>query len=382
MIWNFVLFFFTLFAICEHEYRLNSTITDIKAAYILLGIFFLFGAHTRASAQDVVDGQSSLIERFALKTNAVEWLLTVPNLQVEFDILPSQYNQHTVQLGAKYNWNTGGKYAPYYVFNVFDIRPEYRYHFRLDKEKLLNGKSKGIASILPGSWKACYLGAYAQYGTFSVKPGETGRQGTLFGAGVSAGWETPLYQYSRGVIDLDLGLSIGVIASQWTNYQLNQDNYTYSRVGGEPDRLHVLPMVTELRAVFSWRRRSVRERYLETDPAIEKYKQALKDIEANFLSSTKEEFDKYQDARTMEQYRQNDSLYRADYTASLDETVENCQRNLQIYKLDKKRSDRLEAEIQRRRKDLLSKFDAALQKGKSDANKKKDKDKDEEKNEE
>ena len=129
----------------------------------------------------------------------------------------------------------------------------------MDKEKLLNGKSKGIASILPGSWKACYLGAYAQYGTFSVKPGETGRQGTLFGAGVSAGWETPLYQYSRGVIDLDLGLSIGVIASQWTNYQLNQDNYTYSRVGGEPDRLHVLPMVTELRAVFSWRRRSVRE---------------------------------------------------------------------------------------------------------------------------
>lgn len=101
MIWSFVLYFFTLFGFCEHEYRLNSTITDIIAAYILLGIFFLFGAHTRASAQDVVDGRSSLIERFALKTNAVEWLLTVPNLQVEFDILPSEYNQHTIPLGAQ-----------------------------------------------------------------------------------------------------------------------------------------------------------------------------------------------------------------------------------------------------------------------------------------
>ena len=330
----------------------------------------LFVAHTRASAQEVSENRPSFIERFSLKTNAVEWLLTVPNLQLEFDVLPSQYNRHTVQLGAKYNWNTGGKYAPYYVFNVFDIRPEYRYHFRLDKVKILNGKTKGIGAILPGAWKACYVGAYAQYGTFSVKPGETGRQGTIYGVGVSAGWETPLYQYSRGVIDLDLGLSIGVIASRWTDYRLNQDNYTYSRVGEVSDNLHVFPMLTELRAVFSWRRRSVRERYLETDPAIEKYKQALKDIEANFLSSTKEEFDKYQDARQLEQYQKNDSLYRADYAASLDETVENCQRNLKIYKLDKKRTDRLESEIQRRRKDLMNKFNAALQKEKTEAAKK------------
>ena len=208
----------------------------------------------------------------------------------------------------------------------------------------------------------------------------------MYGVGVSAGWETPLYQYSRGVIDLDLGLSIGVIASKWTNYQLNQDNFTYSRVGEVSDQLHVFPMLTELRAVFSWRRRSVRDRYLENDPAIEKYKQALKDIEANFLSSTKEEFDKYQDARQMERYRQNDSLYRADYAATLDETVENCERNLKIYKLDKKRSDRLDAEIQRRRKDLMSKFDAAIQKEKAEAAKqeaaKKEAAKKEEKNEE
>ena len=118
----------TIFANKDH---LGITIIEHRAAYFLLGFIFLFAAYTRASAQDVSEARPSFIERFSLKTNAVEWLLTVPNLQVEFDILPSQYNRHTVQLGAKYNWNTGGKYAPYYVFNVFDIRPEYRYHFRL-----------------------------------------------------------------------------------------------------------------------------------------------------------------------------------------------------------------------------------------------------------
>ena len=62
-------------------------------------------------------------ERWAYKTNALEWLLTIPNFGVEYDLSKSVYNRMTIGLSAKYNWNTTHNYAAPMVFNMTEIRP-------------------------------------------------------------------------------------------------------------------------------------------------------------------------------------------------------------------------------------------------------------------
>ena len=69
------------------------------------------GVCASAETVGVEDGaKARLIDRFAFKTNAFEWLITVPNFGVEFDLKNSEYNNMTVGLTAKYNWNTLHKY--------------------------------------------------------------------------------------------------------------------------------------------------------------------------------------------------------------------------------------------------------------------------------
>lgn len=331
---------------------------------------------TASQAQEVPSSTRAVFgDRWAFKTNAFEWLLTIPNFQVEFDLSPSEYNRFTILLGGKYNWDTSTKFAPYFVFNLLDIRPEVRYHFRLG-----NGKGSAspallekLASKKPRPWLAWYAGVYADYGTYSIKPSSKGYQGHQAGIGISGGFEIPLYSYPKGAIDFELGASIGVLATRYDTFQLNEDSYTYSRVGAPDDKYHFLPMLTELRAVFAWRHRSVKDRYTSNDPAVENYKMAVSDIATSFDNSTKAAFDNTLDARTLERYQQNDSLYRAEFINSLKETVDFCIRNVEHYKLDKKRQARLMAQIKRRESELLKDFDQQLlgNKGNSDKNQEK-----------
>lgn len=323
---------------------------------------FIFAAAT-AQAQEVPSPSGKVFrDRWAFKTNAFEWLLTVPNFQVEFDLTSSEYNRFTLLLGGKYNWDTSTKFAPFYVFNILDIRPEVRYHFRLG-----NGYGSAAPAVLeklaskkPRPWLAWYVGAYADYGTYAIKPTATGYQGHQGGVGVSFGFEIPLYSYPKGSIDFELGASVGALATRYDAIQLNEDSYTYSRVGARDESVHFMPMLTEFRAVFAWRHRSVKERYTSSDPAVENYKMALADIATSFDNSTKAAFDNTLDPRTLEHYQQNDSLYRAEFVNSLIETVESCTRNVEHYKLDKKREARLLAQIKRRESELLKEFDQQL----------------------
>jgi hypothetical protein len=89
-----------------------------------------------------------LIDRFSFRTNAVDWLLTIPNVSVSFDLFPGEYNKMDVLLGVRYNWNTFHKLPTYYVFDVFDARAEYRYHFRF--EQLGSGEKPNFFSLKHG----------------------------------------------------------------------------------------------------------------------------------------------------------------------------------------------------------------------------------------
>ena len=68
------------------------------------------------------DAKAELIsfkDRWGIKTNAVDWLLTIPNIGVEFDLGNTIRNKRTIGANIKWNWNTSQKYTPSLIFNVF-----------------------------------------------------------------------------------------------------------------------------------------------------------------------------------------------------------------------------------------------------------------------
>ena len=112
------------------------------ALFVLLCTMSLFCpmyAQNAASEQDTEAKDSvarmPFFNRFAFKTNAVDWLAVLPNFGVEFQITDNPYKYMTVGLSAKWNWSsyhgtTTGRYSPPAVYDIFDIRPEFRYYFR------------------------------------------------------------------------------------------------------------------------------------------------------------------------------------------------------------------------------------------------------------
>lgn len=311
----------------------------------------LFFPCLELSAQKVPTGKTDNagINGFTVKTNAVDWVLTIPNLQIGFDLSASPYNQEVLLLGAKFRPRTYHDYAPYLQFNVLDIRPEYRHYYRHTQlESRVEKDTLGRDSIVwekapltstkrknPRPWQAWYIGAYADYTDYCLKFGEYGRQGWAVGAGVTIGFEIPLYEYRTGAIDLDLGLSAGLILTGNKAFKNGDDIYRYVPVTAA-DKVKdmpflVFPMLTEVRATFSWRHKSVRFKYLEPDPVFAYYDQAKRKIRDDMRSSTRREFNSIfmMTSKDSLRFRQDEALYKEEYEKYLTNAVVDNERNIQ-----------------------------------------------------
>lgn len=315
-----------------------------------------------SSAKELMGGGISL------RTNALEWLLTVPNFQVGFDLSSSEYNNKSLLLGIKYNWDTWHKLPPYYVFNVLDLRGEYRYHYRYTQqppgEKF---QFWSLARPTPRPWIAHYVGGYVDWSSYSLKPGDTGRQGWQTGFGISAGIELPLYEYGSGAVDIDLGASAGFSLANYNKFGLNE-SATFYVMKEENPRWAFLPVITELRATFSWRKASVRTKYLKTNPEIPVYKQALKDINTSFATMHKADFDDYQKSiRRLEEIQKVDTTYRGEFVRWVKtvekETIDN---NVMTLPVNDKRKAKLARHVRRLSKAAISEFDSAVREEKAD----------------
>lgn len=320
----------------------------LRMGFVLLAL--LFFPCLEASAQKAPTGKTDNagINGFTVKTNAVDWVLTIPNLQIGFDLSASPYNQDVLLLGAKFRPRTYHDYAPYLLFNVLDIRPEYRHYYRHTQlESRVEKDTLGRDSIVwekapltstkrkhPRPWQAWYIGAYADYTDYCLKFGEYGRQGWAVGAGVTIGFEIPLYEYKTGAVDLDLGLSAGLVATTNQAFKNGDDIYRYVPVTAA-DKVRdapfmVIPMLTEVRATFSWRHKSVRYKYLEPDPVIDYYAQAKKKISDDMRSSTRQEFNSIfmTTSKDSLKYQQDEAKYKADYQKYLMDAVIADERNI------------------------------------------------------
>lgn len=327
----------------------NYTSKLLGIGLVMFVLFLFSGMESAAQNSPVKDADNGGVNGFTIKTNAIEWLLTIPNLQFGFDLSSSRYNQEVLLLGAKYRPRTFHNYAPYYVFNVVNVRPEYRHYYRHTQlgsriEKDVNGRDSIVWEKAPLTstkrkhpkpWQAWYIGAYAEYTHYSMKFGQYGRQGWAAGAGVTLGFELPLYEYKTGAIDLDLGLSAGLIVTTNQAFKNGDDIYRYVPVTAEDKvknaRNLVLPMLTEVRATFSWRHKSVRYKYLEPDPVADFYAQAKKKITDDMHSSTRQEFNSIfmTTSKDSLKYQQDEAKYREDYLKYLMDAVEADEKNIQ-----------------------------------------------------
>lgn len=209
---------------------------------------------TSAKASDRITG----LDRWSFRVNALEMLCTVPNFNVEFDVSSSPYNRWSLGLTAKYNWDTWHSVPPALVFNMFEIRPEFRKWFRM-KPKEGNDK--------PTRERAFFLGGYASGGTYSIKPGKYGIQGPLFGAGALFGYDFPLYTYRHFAIDFELGVAAGLAVTSYDGYTMNRSNTDYIEAPGKSKEWHLcpFPVLSEIKACFVFRTLSIKEKYKKVD---------------------------------------------------------------------------------------------------------------------
>lgn len=310
---------------------------------------------------------SSRYTGWALKTNALEWLLTVPNLNFEADLSSSPYNKKTLGVTVTYNWQTAHKYTPYYAFNLLDIRPEFRYYFRTHlkgkdtKKKNYNDFDEWVYYSLaerkkPKEWRAYYMGAYADYANYAFKFSPEGIQGYAIGLGATVGYGIPLYQYKKFAIDLELGASLGFVMTKYDKFAHNSEGYYYYPT--EQKNLHFVPfpVVSELKVAFAIRPVSIKDKYKGEDPAKIEYRRKMDDISTNFKSSSKEEFDFRQDPDQLRRYAANDSLYIADFTANLDETYNNAVSDVENSTISKEYKKKALARVKAIRKETLDAF--------------------------
>lgn len=376
-----------------------------KAVGVILFAIMLICTHS-VTAYAVADSLSvetevkapsvPFVDRIAVRTNAFDWMLTVPNLAFEFDLKNSEFNDITVGLSAKYNWNswhynrnTQRTYAPPVVFNLLDIRPEVRYWYRTRRAPR-NKDGWSLESFLkdrkhPKEGRAYYVGGYTNFSTYTFKLGKKGMQGIAYGLGASAGYSIPMYEYKNGSVDVELGVSAGLQLCTRDMFVHNPDGYFYTQVleGTKPLHITPFPVVSDVRVAFVWRHKSIKDKVKEDEERnrVERHFNTIKG-DYNYDDCTKESLDVMLENTLSLSARRtvmaNDSLYRQKF---MDEVLrqeanllsfvpmafpDEFKEDPRVHSIVKDYEDRLYKLIERGKKDAIRDFERALAESKAD----------------
>ena len=144
-----------------------------------------------------------LQNRFNLKTNAVGWFTLTPNLGLEFSLGNKNWNQWTVGVYGRANWDVNAKTKSYYVYDIFGGRVEVRKYWHAKMPK-----------------RAFYLGVWGGANAFDIKFGKTGKKGNSLVGGLMVGTVAQVYGYTNGAsLDLELGFNPGVVFADMHDYE-------------------------------------------------------------------------------------------------------------------------------------------------------------------
>ena len=231
--------------------------------YIWLCVLLLATLAMRAQVMDTgykVDTLSTA-ERLSLRSNAVDWLLLVPNIGVEYDIFSTNWNRWSVGLNLRYNWQSSHTYKPGLVYNVAEARLEVRNYYRIrvfsspsveEKKHIWERVVSPRRAESKHPTTTYYRGAFVAYNNYSMKFGTEGKQGNAIIGGVMWGMIKPLYQFTSGnSLDLEFAASAGVAYAKYDTYTHDRmdDCYPVTATG----KTTIMPVINELRVGFVYR---------------------------------------------------------------------------------------------------------------------------------
>lgn len=203
----------------------------------------------------------STAERLSLRSNAVDWLLLVPNIGVEYDIFSTNWNRWSVGLNLRYNWQSSHTYKPGLVYNVAEARLEVRNYYRIrvfsspsveEKKHIWERVVSPRRAESKHPTTTYYRGAFVAYNNYSMKFGTEGKQGNAIIGGVMWGMIKPLYQFTSGnSLDLEFAASAGVAYAKYDTYTHDRmdDCYPVTATG----KTTIMPVINELRVGFVYR---------------------------------------------------------------------------------------------------------------------------------
>ncbi len=202
-------------------------------------------------------------ERFAIKTNAFDWLILTPNIGFEFDLANRNWSKWTIGVYGRYNPNTRHPRVTYNVYDIKEVRAELRKYWRTPK------------------YFAYYVGIYGSYDDYQIKFARNGYKGKGWMGGVSLGFAKRLYAYRNGSnVDFELGLNVGAMYTQDQKFHRDTeaDRYVY-----EPKKdWHFLnyPVVNDLSMTFIYRfGPGIKDRYRKRSVVDDAYRRRINERE-------------------------------------------------------------------------------------------------------
>lgn len=261
---------------------------SIKTSLSFLGLFGLFlalvimspvtlSAQVHDSVSLNIIKKDSVIpfkDRIAFRTNTIDWLLMLPNIGFEFDLSGSPYGRMALAVNVKGNWSTYHVVKPYWEYDFNSARIEFKKYgrtsARFEKEGVKRSLGDRFSDFFrmrvknPNFWRAYYWGVYVDLGGYNLKFSDVGRKGKYIGAGLALGYGIPLYSYRTGVLDLELGASIGAVYTKYNTYVYDENQNTVYRENAPIRKILPYPVISDLRVALVYRFSSIRNKYKMT----------------------------------------------------------------------------------------------------------------------
>lgn len=177
-------------------------------------------------------------ERFSFHTNAIDWMLEMPNAQVEFDFGRTNWSNWSVLVGGRISMPVWHKLNPYYVWDNKEAHVELRNYWR--------SRNSRLSTVY-------YWGVRGAAGSYDVKLKKQGNKGNFLFGGFSLGMIKQLYGYPGGnSVDLELGITAGGAFASNTKYHRNT-NGSYVNDASNGRRVVTDPVINEIRAGLIYR---------------------------------------------------------------------------------------------------------------------------------
>ena len=164
-------------------------------------------------------------------------------------------------MSAKTKWRTNSRFKQRLFYNVSEVRFEFRNYWRtrqIDGREVTKHTSfidklfSCRRTVVKHPHTTYYRGVYASAGDYSFLVDRKGRQGKFVSGGVTYGAMYPMYVFKSGnSLDLDLGISVGLVATNMEKFRLVDDCYERTQPGKW--KVVPFPMPTEARVGLVYR---------------------------------------------------------------------------------------------------------------------------------